>query len=104
MPPTCSCETSTSQMEVPVPAEIRNETVHPDDGSAIIMVLMVLLLLAALASTLSAVTLSNLQSARRADEASRVLSAAEAGVSQAVTFMRQNGVASLRCRNAGTQT
>lgn len=70
-----------------------------DEGSAIIMVLMVLMLLTALGATLAAVTLSNLQGARRSDEATRVLSAAEAGVSQAVTFMRQNGVASLRCRD-----
>lgn len=73
-----------------------------DEGSAIIMVLVALMLLTALGATLTAVTLSNLQGARRSDEATRVLSAAEAGVSQAVTFMRQNGVSTLRCRNVAT--
>ncbi|NYD42873.1 hypothetical protein [Nocardioides panaciterrulae] len=73
-----------------------------DEGSAIILVLMVLVLATALGTTLAAVTLNNLQSARRSDEATKVLNAAEAGVSQAVTFMRQNGVAALRCRDTGT--
>lgn len=74
-----------------------------DTGSAMILVLMVLVLLTALGATLSAVTLSNLQGSRRATEAAEVLGAAEAGVAQAVTFIRQNGVAGLTCRNAGTE-
>lgn len=72
-----------------------------DEGSAMILVLMVLVLLTALGTTLGAVTLSNLQGSRRADEASRVVNAAEAGVSQALTFIRQNGVGALRCRKTG---
>lgn len=83
-------------------ADSRAENNRADEGSAIIMVLMVLVLLTALGTTLGAVTLSNLQGARRSDEASRVLAAAEAGVSQALTYMRSNGVASLRCHNTGT--
>lgn len=69
-----------------------------DDGSAMILVLMVLMLATALGATLGAVTINNLQSARRVNESSAVLNAAEAGVSQAITFMRQNGVSKLRCR------
>ncbi|CAI9409687.1 hypothetical protein [Nocardioides sp. T2.26MG-1] len=86
-----------------MPAEYRPHDAAPrDEGSAIIMVLMVLLMLTALGATLTAVTVSNLQGSRRSNEATRVLAAAEAGVAQAVTFMRQNGVSTLRCRDVGT--
>lgn len=62
-----------------------------------ILVLMVLALVTALTTTLATVTIHNLQGARRADEAGRVIDAAEAGVSQALTFIRQNGVRGLGC-------
>lgn len=65
-----------------------------------ILVLVVLMLLTALGATLGAVTLDNLRSSLRADEAARVVNAAEAGVAQAMTFIRQNGVGALRCRAA----
>lgn len=66
-------------------------------GSAMIMTLMVMALVTALATTVAVVTINNLQGARRAQLAGAALNAAEAGIAQAVSYMRANGVRDLGC-------
>lgn len=68
-----------------------------DDGSAMIITLMVLALVTALTTTLAAVTIGNLQAARSAQSAGSALNAADAGIAQAMAYLRNNGVRALAC-------
>lgn len=68
-----------------------------DEGSALIITMMVMVLLTALATTAATLTINNLQSSWRAQQAGSALNAADAGVSQALTYLRSNGVRSLAC-------
>ncbi|WP_296604300.1 hypothetical protein [Nocardioides sp.] len=68
-----------------------------DEGSALIITMMVMVLLTALATTAAALTINNLQSSWRAQQAGSALNAADAGISQALTYLRSNGVRSLAC-------
>jgi Tfp pilus assembly protein PilX len=68
-----------------------------DRGSALIITLMVMALVTALATTVSVVTINNLQSSWRAQQAGSALNAADAGVAQAMTYLRGSGVRDLRC-------
>jgi hypothetical protein len=66
-------------------------------GSAMIVTLMVMALLGALATSMAAVTVSNLRSARHAQQSGAAVNAADAGVAQAVTYLRTHGVRDLHC-------
>lgn len=68
-----------------------------DEGSALIITLMVLALLTALSTTVAVVTINNLQSSLRVQRAGVALNAAEAGVAQAVSYLRSSGVRGLAC-------
>lgn len=68
-----------------------------DEGSALIITLMVLALLTALSTTVAVVTINNLQSSMRAQRAGVALNAAEAGVAQAVSYLRSSGVRAISC-------
>jgi Tfp pilus assembly protein PilX len=68
-----------------------------DEGSALIITLMVLALLTALSTTVAVVTINNLQSSQRVQRAGVALNAAEAGVAQAVSYIRSSGVRGLSC-------
>lgn len=68
-----------------------------DEGSALIITLMVLALLTALSTTVAVVTINNLQSSLRVQRAGVALNAAEAGVAQAVSYLRSSGVRGLGC-------
>jgi hypothetical protein len=70
---------------------------HADSGSAMILTLMVMALLSALATTVAVVTINNLQSSVRAQQAGSALNAADAGVAQAMAYLRNSGVRDLRC-------
>lgn len=70
---------------------------HDDRGSALIITLMVMALVTALATTVAALTIDNLQSSWRAQQAGSAINAADAGVSQAMSYLRNNGVRGLRC-------
>jgi hypothetical protein len=70
---------------------------HDDQGSALIITLMVMALVTALSTTVAALTIDNLQSSLRAQEAGSALNAADAGVSQAVSYLRSSGVRGLSC-------
>lgn len=62
-----------------------------------IMTLMVMALVTALATTVSVVTINNLQSSARAQQAGSALNAADAGLAQAVSYLRREGVRGLSC-------
>jgi hypothetical protein len=68
-----------------------------DTGSAMILMLMVMALVTALATTVAVVTINNLQSSWRAQQAGAALNAADAGIAQAMSYLRASGVRSLRC-------
>nr|MCW2728362.1 hypothetical protein [Aeromicrobium sp.] len=70
---------------------------HRDRGSAMILTLMVMTLVTVLSSTVAVVTINNLQSSGRSRQAAAALSAADAGIAQAVTYLRSSGVRDLRC-------
>jgi hypothetical protein len=68
-----------------------------DDGSAMVITLMVLAVVMALAGTVASVTVNNLQSSWRAQQAGAALDAANAGVAQAVTQLRNTSLRDLKC-------
>lgn len=70
---------------------------HSDRGSALILTLMVLALVTALSTTVAVVTINNLQASRSAQQAGAALGAADAGLAQALTHLRNAGVRDLKC-------
>lgn len=68
-----------------------------DHGAALISVLFLLVALTAIASTVVAVTTNDLISSGRDRQGTAALATADAGVSQAMEFIRLNGVGQLRC-------
>jgi Tfp pilus assembly protein PilX len=75
----------------------RTSMTRDDHGSALIITLMVMALVTALATTVSVVAINNLQSSWRSQQAGSALNAADAGVAQAMTYLRTSGVRDLRC-------
>jgi hypothetical protein len=88
-------------MENPVRANVRStgHTSDPrrDDGSAMIITLLVLAVLTALATTVASVTVNNLGSSVKAQQAGAALNAADAGVAQAMSYLRNKGTGVLAC-------
>lgn len=68
-----------------------------DEGSALVITLMVMVLVMALSTTVAMLTIGNLQSSWRAQQAGSALNAADAGVSQALNYLRRSGVRRLSC-------
>lgn len=68
-----------------------------DSGIALITVLMVLAVLTALGTTAGVVGLKNLENANRDRQANTALGASEAGIAQAMEYIRSAGVAGLNC-------
>lgn len=62
-----------------------------DDGVALMSVILVLVVVGALSLTLAVITINNLSSAKMAQQAGSALNASDAGVAQAITFLRENG-------------
>lgn len=63
-----------------------------DSGSALIITLMVMALVGALATTVATLSIRNLRSAELAQQAGVAVAAADAGVAEAVSYLRTNGV------------
>lgn len=63
-----------------------------DSGSALLITLMVMALVAALATTVATLSIRNMQSARLSQQGGVASAAADAGVAQAVSYLRANGV------------
>lgn len=68
-----------------------------DRGSALIITLMVMALITALSSTVAVITINNLQASRQAQQAGSAINAADAGVAQAMSYLRTSGVKGLTC-------
>lgn len=68
-----------------------------DQGSAMIITLAVMALVTALGTTVAALTIDNMQSSLRAQQAGSALNAADAGVAQAMSYLRSSGVRRLTC-------
>lgn len=68
---------------------------NQDQGAALIIVLLIAAVLSALTLTLAVLTTGNLKSARASQQAGAAVNAADAGVAQALTYLRSNGVADL---------
>jgi type II secretory pathway pseudopilin PulG len=66
-------------------------------GSAMIVTLMVMAVVTALATTVATVTINNVQSSWRAQQAGAAVNAADAGIAQAMSYLRNSGVRDLKC-------
>lgn len=77
-----------------------SEATPSDRGSAMVITLMVLALVTALSTTVAVVTVNNLQGSRRAQAAGAALGAADAGIAQAMSYLRNSGVRDLGCTSA----
>lgn len=73
-------------------ARRRDET-----GSAMILTLTVMTLVTALATTVAVVTVNNLRSSSQARLAGSAVNSADAGIAQAVAYLRNSGVRGLTC-------
>lgn len=78
-------------------ADVAGNAEPRDRGSAMIITLMVLSLVTALSATVAVLTINNLQGSVRAQQAGAALGAADAGIAQAMTYLRNNGVRNLDC-------
>ncbi|WP_180934145.1 pilus assembly PilX family protein [Nocardioides ungokensis] len=68
-----------------------------ENGVALLTVIMMLALVSALTLTIAVVATNNLVSARLSQQAGAAVNASDAGISQAVTYMRQKGTRGLSC-------
>lgn len=75
-----------------------------DEGSAMIITMMVMLLVGALATSVALVAVRNLHSASLARSAGIAVDAANAGISEGVSYLRTNGVAKVQGCPAPTST
>jgi Tfp pilus assembly protein PilX len=78
-------------------ASTRPRPAPRDAGSAMVLTLMVMALTTALATTVAVVTINNLQSSWRAQQSAAALNSADAGIAQAMSYLRNSGVRGLRC-------
>lgn len=70
---------------------------HRESGSAIVVTMVVMAVLTGLGVTVFALSTDNLGNARRDRQASSALANGEAGVSQAVAYLKNRGVGRLAC-------
>lgn len=71
-----------------------------DAGIAMITVIVAVMVLTALGATAATLGINNLTNANRDRQAGSALGAADAGVAQAIEYLRNNGVAGLTCPDA----
>ena len=71
--------------------------VHDDDGIGVITAVLVMAVVAALLTTVGVVTVNNLGNAQRDRQSLAALATSEAGVAQAVQFLRGGNLGSLTC-------
>ena len=68
-----------------------------DAGSALILTLMAMAVVMGLATTVAVVSINNVQSSMKAQQAGSALNAADAGVAQAMAYLRSSGVRRISC-------
>ena len=86
-----------TQPRCPSPAVARAQGEPADRGSSLIITLMVLALVTALSTTLAAVSIANLRAALSAQRGGSAVNGADAGIAQAMAYLRNNGVRGLAC-------
>jgi hypothetical protein len=78
----------------------RRVNVRDDHGLAMLTAITVLALLTAIGLTVTTLGVNNLQNANRDRQAGAALGASDAGVAQAIEYIRGNGVGGLNCPEA----
>src|SRR5687767_15525790 len=68
-----------------------------DAGSALILTLMAMAVVMGMATTVAVVSINNLQSSMKAQHAGSALNAADAGIAQAMAYLRSTGVRRVNC-------
>ena len=68
-----------------------------DEGAALLITMFVVGLVTVLTSVIVAVTVDDLSSSRRSRDAATALDASEAGIAQALAYLRTNGAGSVSC-------
>lgn len=81
-------------------SRLRRMGTGADRGSALVMTMLVLAVLSGLGTTVFVLSSRNLKNAQRDRQATAALADAEAGVAQAVAYMKANGVGGLLCSPA----
>jgi Tfp pilus assembly protein PilX len=71
-----------------------------DEGMAMLTVILIMAVLGALGATVATVSINNLRNTNRDRQSGSALGAADAGVAQAIEYLRSNGVGSLKCPDA----
>lgn len=79
-------------------------TVHGDDGLGIVTVVMVMAVVSALTLTAVSLTVNNLGNASRDRQALAAMATSEAGVAQALQFLRSGNVSNLTCTEPPPET
>ncbi len=82
----------------------RAASVRGDQGVALVTVMMVIMVVTALSATASVVAIRNLGNANRDRQAGAAFGASDAGVAQAIEFIRNNGTGTLVCVEATSAT
>src|SRR4051794_27235052 len=72
-------------------------------GVAMITAIMVMMILTGLGATIAVVGINNLRNANHDRQAGSSLGAGDAGVAQAIEYLRNNGVTSLSCQETAGQ-
>lgn len=83
--------TTPSRTQHPTTSHVVPARAARDEGIALMSVILVLVLVGALSLTLAVITINNLSSAKMAQQAGSALNASDAGVAQAITYLRENG-------------
>lgn len=68
-----------------------------EQGSAMLVTLMVIAVVTAMTTTIGVLAVNNLQSSWRAQQAGSAVNAADAGIAQAMSYLRTAGVRGLKC-------
>lgn len=78
-------------------ARLRRLARGDETGSALVMTLLVMVILTGLGTTVFTISTRNLNNAQRDRQATAALADAEAGIGQAVAYLKSEGVGKLRC-------
>jgi Tfp pilus assembly protein PilX len=82
----------------------RMRDLRTDRGVALATVMLTILVISGFAATVATVSINNMQNSNSDREAGSALGAADAGVAQAIEYLRSNGVAGLTCAEANVST
>ena len=87
-------QTRTGRKNLPLPW---GRDLRDDSGVALVTAMLIMMVLTAIGATVALVGINNMQNASRDRAAQSSLGAGDAGVAQAVEYLRSNGVGGLKC-------